>query len=147
MFYNISGKIKGLAIGAFIAETIGALITGICLWADWGDVEGFMMFLAVGVGGCLVALCSSWLIYGFGELIENTGATVTQLKSIDKNLGTNPEKVVSNQNNKAKSNPTLPTDSFLFKKIPSDCWQCKTCGKVNKYYVGTCGCGQSRIEN
>ena len=147
MFYNISGKIKGLAIGTFIVEGLASLITGISFWLGWGDVEGFLLFLAIGVGGSLVAWISSWFIYGFGELIENTGATVTQLKSMDKNLGANPANVVSSQNNTSKNTPANPADSFLFKDKSSDSWKCKTCGKTNKYYVGTCGCGQSRIEN
>ncbi len=145
MFNNIGAKIKGLAIGTFIVETLGALITGICLWADWGDTEGFLLFLAIGVGGSLVAWISSWFIYGYGELIENTGNTVTQIKSIDQKLDSAPSNHINTKDNASKNSST--NNSILFKDKSSDSWKCKTCGKTNKYYVGTCGCGQSRIEN
>lgn len=28
--------------------------------------------------------------------------------------------------------------------VPSDSWKCKKCGKINKNYCGTCGCGNTK---
>ena len=68
MYDNIGGKIKGLAIAIFIIETIAALITGIALIASDEDMIpiGFLAIVVVP----LVAWVSSWLLYGFGELID-----------------------------------------------------------------------------
>ena len=68
MFDNIGGKIKGLAQVTFVVEAIAAFITGITLMAL--DAELIPIGLLVIVVGPLVAWASSWLLYGFGELID-----------------------------------------------------------------------------
>lgn len=70
MYDNIGGKIKGLAKAVFIVETIAAAITGIALMAS--DEDLIPSGLLVMVLCPLVAWVSSWLLYGFGELIEKT---------------------------------------------------------------------------
>lgn len=68
MYDNIGGKIKGLAKAIFIIETIAAVITGI---VPMMIEEEFMPFcFLVMIVGPIVAWVSSWLLYGFGELIE-----------------------------------------------------------------------------
>lgn len=68
MYDNIGGKIKGLAKAIFITETISAVISGIALMAS--DEDMIPVGLLVMVVGPLVAWVSSWLLYGFGELID-----------------------------------------------------------------------------
>ncbi len=68
MYDNIGGKIKGLAKAFFIVEAIAAVITGIALMATDEDLIG--IGLLVMVVGPLVAWVSSWLLYGFGEIID-----------------------------------------------------------------------------
>jgi hypothetical protein len=70
MYDNIGGKIKGLAKAVFIVEAIAAVITGIALMAS--DEDMIPIGLLVMVVGPLVAWASSWLLYGFGELIDKT---------------------------------------------------------------------------
>ena len=70
MYDNIGGKIKGLAKIVFIVEAIAAAITGIALMAS--DEDRILIGLLVMVVGPLVAWVSSWLLYGFGELIDKT---------------------------------------------------------------------------
>ncbi len=70
MYDNIGGKIKGLAKAIFIVEAIAAVITGIALMAS--DEDMIPIGLLVMVVGPLVAWISSWLLYGFGELIDKT---------------------------------------------------------------------------
>lgn len=70
MYDNIGGKIKGLAKATFIVEAIAAVITGIALMDS--DDDMFPVVLLVMVVGPIVAWVSSWLLYGFGELIDKT---------------------------------------------------------------------------
>lgn len=70
MYDNIGGKIKGLAKAIFIVEAIAVVITGIALMAFDGDM--IPLGLLVMVVGPLVAWVSSWLLYGFGELVDKT---------------------------------------------------------------------------
>ena len=68
MYNNIGGKIKGLAKASFIVAAIAAVITGIALMAT--DEDLILYGLLVMVVGPIVAWVSSWLLYGFGELID-----------------------------------------------------------------------------
>ena len=70
MYDNIGKKIKGLAKAVFIVEAIAMVITGIALMAS--DEYMIPIGLLVMVVGPLVAWVSSWLLYGFGELIDKT---------------------------------------------------------------------------
>lgn len=68
MYDNIGGKIKGLAKASFIVAAIAEVITGIALMA--ADEDLILYGLLVMVVGPIVAWVSSWLLYGFGELID-----------------------------------------------------------------------------
>lgn len=70
MYDNIGGKIKALAKFIFIFQAIAMFITGIVLLAVDDDLiaVGLPLMLA----GPLLAWISSWMLYGFGELIEKT---------------------------------------------------------------------------
>ena len=66
MYDNIGGKIKGLAKATFIVEAIASVITGIALWVDTEEWWCALILFC----GPIVAWVSSWLLYGFGELID-----------------------------------------------------------------------------
>ena len=68
MYENIGKKIKGLAKAIFVVEAIAAVITGNALMA--ADDDLILYGLLVMVVGPIVAWVSSWLLYGFGELID-----------------------------------------------------------------------------
>ncbi len=79
LYSNIGGKIKSLAKAAFIVEAIASVITGIVLIAigdDTGPLGDAGLFISVFAGlltivlGILAAWASSWLIYGFGEIVD-----------------------------------------------------------------------------
>ena len=69
-YENIGGKIKGLARAAFIVEAIAAVISGLVMMVEDDDMIPFA--LLVMVVGPIVAWVGSWLLYGFGQLIENS---------------------------------------------------------------------------
>lgn len=68
MYNNISKKIKGLAIAIFIILTVASIVTGLvfCLIDDDTIIIGLIIMLA----GPFLFWISSWMLYGFGELIE-----------------------------------------------------------------------------
>ena len=70
LYGNIGGKIKGLAKWTFIVEAIGAIITGIVLMCS--DSTLMLYGLLTIFFGPIVAFVSTWILYGFGELIDNT---------------------------------------------------------------------------
>lgn len=73
---NIAGKIKGLAKASFIVEAIGCVIGAIAIFStDAVDDFAWLGVLLLLVGP-LVAWVGSWLLYGFGVLIENSGYLV-----------------------------------------------------------------------
>ncbi len=71
MYENIGGKIKGLAKGTAILGIIGSIIGGIAFITE----ELVLIGIFVLVFGSLGAWMSTWLIYGFGELIETAQET------------------------------------------------------------------------
>ena len=72
MYDNIGRKIKGLAKAIFIVESIVSVVAGMILLSisDNLILSGVISILL----GPLVAWVSSWLLYGFGELIDKTCA-------------------------------------------------------------------------
>lgn len=75
MYRNIGRKIKGLAKAIFIIEAfaagVGAIATMMVAIAG-GHVEVFIVGFLVAALVVLIAWISSWFMYGFGELIENS---------------------------------------------------------------------------
>ena len=83
MYDNIGGKIKGLAKASFIVAAIAEVITGIALMATNEDLIAYgllVMFV-----GPIVAWISSWLLYGFGQLIENSDIVAGRKKASSEN--------------------------------------------------------------
>ena len=66
---NIGEKIKGLAKWTFIVEAIGAVIGGIAIMLIGNDyfLAGFLTLIF----GPIVAWVASWILYGFGELVDS----------------------------------------------------------------------------
>ena len=66
MYNGIGKKIKRLAKGVFVGETIISTIAAIALLI----CKTIMIGLLVLFLGPVVALFSSWLVYGLGEKID-----------------------------------------------------------------------------
>ena len=79
LYTNIGMKIKRLAIILFIVGTVLSIITGVLLLIDdlmldesiFGG-ELWWLGLLLMVFGPLVSLLCTWLLYGYGELIDKT---------------------------------------------------------------------------
>jgi len=72
MYENIGSKIKALAKVLFALGALAAVFIGFAIMGNSNDYDDPMFFIgfAVVVLGPVVALVFSWLIYGFGELID-----------------------------------------------------------------------------
>ena len=94
--YNeIGKKIKLLAKMSFIVEAIGAIITGIAFLIDWGLDAWWALFIIF--FGPIVAWVGSWLLYGFGEIID-------KLCDIEENTRKNGKKTAFPNNDTTNNN-------------------------------------------
>ena len=71
MFENIGGKIKGLAKVVCWIGIILSVITGILAIAAQGSA-GFIPGIAIIIVGALGSWVGSFVLYGFGEMVENS---------------------------------------------------------------------------
>ena len=139
MFENIGGKIKGLAVVIFIILTIAAVIAAFFLIGTGND--GSVLFgILLLIIGPLTALITSWFLYGFGQLIENSDILVSQSK---KQL-TGISKLSTNSNQKDISEEKIAESIKSSKQsAPStttDVKRCPLCGeKVTSKTCGFCG--------
>ena len=76
MYDNIGGKIKSLAIVICVIEVIAAVIAGIVLIANDDTPNGLLVMFV----GPLAAWISSWLLFDFGQLIENSEIIAEEFK-------------------------------------------------------------------
>ena len=72
LYENIGGKIKNWAKWIFIVEAIGAIITGLVLLCT--DEDLILYGLITLVCGPIVAYIGSWILFAFGELVEDVHA-------------------------------------------------------------------------
>ena len=134
MYDNIGEKIKGLAKVMFIVEAIAVVITGIALMASDGDM--ILIGLLVMVVGLIVAWVLSWLLYGFGELIDNV-CTIAANTKTSKNASTNFNTANNAINKMEDAKP-------FFKSIPANKTstrrQCPHCGEtITSKICAMCG--------
>ena len=84
MFDNIGAKIKGLAKTLTWLSVIGSIVLGIVYIAiisdSWYD-ELWWVGLVIMAVGSLFAWISYWLLYGYGQLIENSDKLVLAQKN------------------------------------------------------------------
>ena len=79
MYDNIGSKIKGMAQALFAIETLAAVIGGIAIMASGEGMVG--LGLAVLIFVPILGLFSSWVLYGFGELIDNTSDIMQRISN------------------------------------------------------------------
>lgn len=87
MYKNIGGKLKGLAIGLFIAMAVAAFIGGIVMLInaiDYSAEDLIPVALLMMLVGPVVSWIFSWILYGFGELVDKTVAIERNTKSAGK---------------------------------------------------------------
>lgn len=75
LYADIGAKIKTWAVWIFIVESIGAIITGVILMGSELLAPGFLVMII----GPIAAWVSSWLLYAFGQLVED----IHELRNIE----------------------------------------------------------------
>ena len=123
MYDNIGGKIKVLAKAFSIVVAIISIITGIVVLIN--DMPlGISLFLILAVP--IIAWISSFVLYGFGELIEDIGVirrekvgSTSSNKTYTKNKSyTEPKSIQEQEKTFNKNNSTTPEIN-----------KCEHCGK------------------
>lgn len=79
MFDNIGEKIKALATIECICGIIGSVLLGIVIMT-----EELLLGLAVAIVGSLASWLGSFVIYGFGDLVETNRRILSKLSSDEK---------------------------------------------------------------
>ena len=85
MYNNIGAKIKILAQFSAWAGIFGSVIYGFVLISKGSD--GVWVGIITLVVGSICSWISSWLLYGFGELIENTTEIAKNTKNTSSSAG------------------------------------------------------------
>ena len=116
MYDNIGGKIKSWAVWIFVVEAIAAVIGGIALIANDNGLVGFLTI----VFGPIAAWVSSWLLYGFGQLIENSDIIAAEYNRKNeqhkKEVAKNNEKKQAQRKKQIKAtmgNPNFDEDDYI----------------------------------
>ena len=165
MFNRVGKKIKGLCVAVTVIGIIASFIIGLTMIIEAAKSRNSTAGIIIGILVIVLGSLVSWLIslfsYGYGQMIDS-------LQNIEEHITGNTEsyapdnmsnfmKSVSgqqqidslykNQNN-ANHNDDQPIAQPQQARIPGpDEWKCNNCGQINKNYVGTCGCGQLKVEN
>lgn len=105
MYENIGNKIKGLAKFLFIIAAIVFLIIGFVLLSLNGELLAISLILIF--FGPLIAWISSWILYGFGQLIENTSIIAQQYNTKNNTL----QKTVTEESEYAEKQPCDNSDN------------------------------------
>ena len=144
MFDNIGSKIKGVATTVTVILIVLSLIWGGVTWKGLADIHqgttGFVMFLVIGGLGSLAAWLGSLVLYGFGQLIEDTSAIRKELVKPAKRMD-GPAATPATQLRHAKTAGSEDSDS----KAGPSAWRCGVCGTLNasnRTYCIKCGCNR-----
>ena len=140
MYENIGKKIKGLAVWMFIVDAIGGIITGIVLAAEEG------IFILISIGAPIVAWISSWLLYGFGELIDACyDNKINTSKILD--IISQPIKIANSQ--QAQNEVTTHQKTNSVKKEETSSYDIKvdTYEIVNDSTIKCANCGTEQNKN
>jgi hypothetical protein len=82
MFKNIGRKIKGLVKTVFIIQTILAVVAGIAIMTI--DEELIVVGALVMIILPIIFWISSWLLYGYGELIDKVSEIAKNTKPVER---------------------------------------------------------------
>ena len=139
LYENIGGKIKRWAIALFVVEAIAAIIGGIIMLSNDVNLAGALSLIV----GPIAAWVGSWLLYGFGELIETNAANESNTREILKYL--KKQAAGEKTNDEAIVRAIAPKAPVLNSKPVPGGWKC-TCGRNHADYESSCVCGVTKRE-
>ena len=135
LYKNIGGKIKNLAKWIFIIEAIGAIITGFVLL--FTDDDLILYGLLTLVCGPIIAWLGSWILYAFGELVEDVHA-MRDKEGTTKETSSSEKETLENNSQTTTENSNIN----LRKATQCECGElyyglhCPICGKSSKKQGG-----------
>lgn len=144
MFDDIGGKIKGLAKVITIIGIVASCICGLVMLVE---SENFLFGVLVAGLGSLGSWVGSFLLYGFGELIDQTVDNNRLLRQISTS-GKNTSKDISDLVNvtAAQNAQESPVSAFIGSCTPVrldamriQCPKCKTMQMSNNTTCRHCG--------
>ena len=109
MFDRIGEKIKTLAFVCTLLGMVASFAGAVCIWATDELKSRFIIGLVILIFGCLFSWIGSFILYGFGELIEKTTETAERLKKlgIKEGLIEEPEKTENVENKKVEQSTSF----------------------------------------
>ena len=121
VFDDIGGKIKTLAKVLTVIGIAASIILGLVLISDvpWLGV-GIIVF------GSLFSWIGSFLLYGFGELIDNTAVIAGNTRKEKASALTKLAKASAPKNNTMQGKRTCP---YCYETISTNDAVCSFCGK------------------
>ena len=129
LYENVGDKIQDVAKVIFILITIGVIICGLVFLVNFGFEDAWWALLMIFVGP-IVSLVCSWMVYAFGELVENVQIIRSQNEEMRKE---NKQGAVS-QN--AQNNAQPQKDDWLKRlalQTPDSLGKrCPYCGEIVK---------------
>ncbi len=143
----MSAWIKGLRIinkALFAVILVGGIIGGMVAGFAIGGFGGFLSFVSISAGSYFLAFMSVALLMTFLDMAEDISVIAGEVKR-SKSFG-NISSVKQEQAffDEAQARKQAEHEKALLK---DGGWKCKSCGKINPRYTGTCGCGRSRYAD
>ena len=160
MFTNIAGKLKGLAV----IQTIIFVIFGIIIWTLPYQTSGIVpksdasLFIIIGIIIMLAGWIGQWLLYAFGQLVENTDqinrnlAALLAMQMKQTSSGAAPKTSYVPEAHQNNAPVTAPKSNYYrdFSKFDNSSigWICEYCGSKNSSDLTKCKiCSKSRQES
>ena len=152
MFDNIGGKIKFLAQISTIIGIIGYLILGLIICNT--DEDFILIGVLIIFIGAILSWVSSFLLYGFGELIENSSVLVKHIKSqkvneaipkVKHNFESSFDNTSKDNNKDNNSNKTQAENNYSVEPIVTEnneeiiCPICQTKQRNDRLVCWSCG--------
>ena len=122
LYENIGNKIQGMAIWVFIIEALSSIITGAVLVSDFTAIGVILM-----IGGPILSVVSTWILYAFGQLVEDTHV-IREVAIYNINKQKNKDENLSSTSNASKK-ATLRTATQCECGELHYGWYCPVCGK------------------
>ncbi|MBE6879245.1 MAG: hypothetical protein E7490_00220 [Ruminococcaceae bacterium] len=131
MFNNIGRKIKSLVKVLFVVSCIGAGIL-VCLCVAFTfqykipEVALFGLLIAAAI--VFFSWIGSFVLYGFGDLVENSDITQYYTKKIYDELHEEPNETTHNTGSHSSSMSNFRQQAL---GVNHTCWTCKNCKEDN----------------
>lgn len=110
LYNNIGNKIKILA---FVIATIGSILSLIFSIVALSN-NLIIEFILIIVLGPLFSWISSFILYGFGQIVENSDKNISKLNNLSENTL---KKEYKNKNSKTLTNNKITLSSEILEKI------------------------------